>query len=334
MTNSAPHTTVIQRQVDALVASYGRFLKPGQPYALIDFPDHSNVGDSAIWAGEIAVLDRVAKRSPGYVSTFASYDAAALKAAVPEGPILIHGGGNFGDLWLNHQHLRLKVMADFPDRQIVQLPQSIFFKSDEWVDKTAAAIKAHGAFHLIVRDVRSQAFSSERLGIEAELSPDSALAIGPLARRGSAAADYMALLRTDIEVVERSTEALDREKSVVVDDWLAEGKLTRLAAKVSRKAAPILSPGDGNKALLGHYNRIVDMRIERGLRMLSQGRVVITDRLHAHILSTLLGLPQVVLDNHYGKIRGYIGAWTSDLGGLSLADNLDDAVVQARALVN
>lgn len=334
MTNSAPHTTVIQRQVDALVASYGRFLKPGQAYALIDFPDHSNVGDSAIWAGEIAVLNKVVGRAPGYVSTFANYDAAALKAAVPEGPILIHGGGNFGDLWLNHQHLRLKVMADFPDRQVVQLPQSIFFKSDEWVDKTAAAIKAHGGFHLIVRDVRSQAFASERLGVEAELSPDSALAIGPLARRGGAAADYMALLRTDLEVVERSNEALDREKSVVVDDWLAEGKLTRLAAKVSRKAAPLLSPGDGTNGLLGHYNRIVDMRIERGLKMLCQGKVVITDRLHAHILSTLLGLPQVVLDNHYGKIRGYIDAWTSDLGGLRLAGDMDEAVAQARPLVH
>ena len=46
--------------------------------------------------------------------------------------------------------------------------------------------------------------------------------------------------------------------------------------------------------------------------MLSQGNVVITDRLHAHILSVLLGIPNIVLDNNYGKVHGYMEAWTSD----------------------
>ncbi|WP_276524270.1 polysaccharide pyruvyl transferase family protein, partial [Enterobacter hormaechei] len=43
-------------------------------------------------------------------------------------------------------------------------------------------------------------------------------------------------------------------------------------------------------------------RVERGLRLLSRGERIVTDRLHGHILSLLLGIPHVVLDNDYGKL--------------------------------
>ena len=39
---------------------------------------------------------------------------------------------------------------------------------------------------------------------------------------------------------------------------------------------------------------------------------MITDRLHAHILSTLLDIPHVALDNDYGKIGSYLAAWTKN----------------------
>ena len=38
---------------------------PAGKLALVDFPDHSNVGDSAIWLGEMAYL-RKARRLPAY----------------------------------------------------------------------------------------------------------------------------------------------------------------------------------------------------------------------------------------------------------------------------
>jgi len=39
--------------------------------------------------------------------------------------------------------------------------------------------------------------------------------------------------------------------------------------------------------------------------------VAITDRLHGHILCLLLGIPHVVLPDRYGKLRGFVEAWTS-----------------------
>ena len=42
----------------------------------------------------------------------------------------------------------------------------------------------------------------------------------------------------------------------------------------------------------------------RRVPTLRRGKVVITDRLHAHVLCLLLGIPHVLLDNNYGKVRG------------------------------
>lgn len=60
-------------------------------------------------------------------------------------------------------------------------------------------------------------------------------------------------------------------------------------------------------------------RLRRGCATLSEGRVVITDRLHAHILSLLLGIPNVILDNSYGKVRDFHQTWTSGSDLVTLA---------------
>eukprot|EP01136_Pigoraptor_vietnamica_P034484 Opistho-1_new@98502 len=75
---------------------------PPGPLALVDFPDHSNVGDSAIWLGEMAYL-RKSGRLPAYYSAIADFDDAACRAAIGDGPILIHGGDNMGTLWPKHE---------------------------------------------------------------------------------------------------------------------------------------------------------------------------------------------------------------------------------------
>ncbi|MEG8022012.1 polysaccharide pyruvyl transferase family protein [Sphingomonas aerolata] len=60
-----------------------------------------------------------------------------------------------------------------------------------------------------------------------------------------------------------------------------------------------------------HYERLARARVARGLTLLSRGRQIVTDRLHAHILALLLGIPHVALDNEYGKLSAYIAAWTA-----------------------
>jgi pyruvyl transferase EpsO len=98
--------------------------------ALVDFPNHWNVGDSAIWLGELEILRYLGIRVV-YICDHASYRAEALKKLIGDGLILMSGGGNFGNLYAYHQRWRERILEDFPNNEIVQLPQTIWFTADD-----------------------------------------------------------------------------------------------------------------------------------------------------------------------------------------------------------
>jgi pyruvyl transferase EpsO len=61
--------------------------------------------------------------------------------------------------------------------------------------------------------------------------------------------------------------------------------------------------------------------------------VVVTDRLHGHILSVLLGIPHVLMDNSYGKNESFYATWTHDLDLVRWAKGGDDPLQLAQSLV-
>jgi pyruvyl transferase EpsO len=65
---------------------------------------------------------------------------------------------------------------------------------------------------------------------------------------------------------------------------------------------------------------------------LLRGRAVVSDRLHAHVLSVLLGLPHVLLDNNYGKVRAVYDTWTSACELAHWVDSPEEALAIARGL--
>lgn len=298
------------------------------PVALVDYPDHANVGDSAIWLGETAWL-RKRGLTPAYVSTIRAHDHDALAVAMPEGPILLHGGGNFGTLWQTHQDFRLAMLERFPGRPIVQLPQSIFFDHDAAVADSARAIERHGRFTLCVRDEPSLEFARRHFPCETLLVPDMAFAIGRLARQ-PAAADIFCLMRTDHEKA-GSHESLGPPRAIT-GDWLKDDRGALRRTAIGTRLLGLMD--SANAARVRHYERQAWARVRRGIAQLSQGRVVITDRLHGHILSTLLAIPHVALDNSYRKIGNFIDAWTGRLDILRTATSLDEAEASAAALLN
>lgn len=74
--------------------------------------------------------------------------------------------------------------------------------------------------------------------------------------------------------------------------------------------------------------------VERLVRTLCQGRVVLTDRLHAHVGASLLGLPNVVLDSADGKVEALIGDWTRPLSTTHYARDPREAAAKARSLID
>lgn len=67
-----------------------------------------------------------------------------------------------------------------------------------------------------------------------------------------------------------------------------------------------------------------------GFDLLGSARFVITDRLHGHILSTVIGVPHVLMDSKLGKNLNFHNTWTRDCQCTRITENMDDALGVAR----
>ena len=318
--------TLIANLQESIHACLKGHITPDEPLAILDFPDIRNCGDSAIWLGEMAYLASRHGKRPAYVSRMDDFSADQLRRAAPSGPIFIHGGGNFGDIWGAHQDFRERVLGLFPDRPVIQFPQSIHYQSPERIEQSARAIGRHGNFTLLVRDEESKAFATRQFDCRVRLCPDMAFAMGAIQPAGAAHLPLLAMLRTDRE--RAAAYDLSAWPDVPVEDWIQESRTAIRAAKALGMArAASLNP---ERIKEGKLQAAARARVRRGIRQISRGRAILTDRLHVHICSLLIGRPHAVLDNSYGKVRRFMAAFS---GGTDLsyrAAALDDGIAWAQ----
>lgn len=302
------------------------YLPADEPVAMVDFPNYRNVGDSAIWLGQMAYLASHHGKSPSYISELGDHSHDRLDQAMPSGPILVTGGGTFGDIWPGHQELRESILERWPGRLVVQLPQSIHYMAQENAGRMARAIARHGNFVLLVRDGESKAFAERRFDCPVHLCPDMAFAMGPLEPLAAPRFPVLAMLRGDRE--RASAYDLSACPGLPVEDWIEESRAAiRVAKALGAAGAASLDP---ERIRQGKLQAAARARVRRGIRQISRGRALVTDRLHVHICSLLIGRPHAVLDNSYGKVRRFMAAFS---GGTELshrAASLDEAVAWAR----
>jgi exopolysaccharide biosynthesis protein PssK len=308
-------------------------LVPREPRcAFLDFPNHPNVGDSAIWLGEKKMLETIGAKIV-YECDLLTYSRAVLADRIGDGIIFLHGGGNFGDVWPKRQLFRERVIEAFPRNQIVIFPQTIFFQKPENLRRAQAVLNKHPKLVILARDQRSLELANKEFTATSALCPDMAFMLGTLARSIPPKKEILWLARSDVEA--RGEFSPRGDSSVFVADWLQEPKrimqevYDRFSGAMARHPRAFKGLTNPLRALLV---RLAANRVARGTRMLSSGRVVITDRLHAHILSLLLGIPHVVLDNNYGKLKDFYDTWTVGCERAFWAESGDDALEHARLL--
>jgi exopolysaccharide biosynthesis predicted pyruvyltransferase EpsI len=306
--------------------------------AILDFPDYANVGDSAIWLGQIAALDALGVKIQ-YVATTLSLSPAVLRQRMKRGVILVNGGGNFGTLWPNLQEHRERVLEEFKDYPVVQLPQSIFYGDSESLERTRTLIQAHPDFTLMVRDEPSRQLATERLGAKTIVCTDSAFFLNGTLRRGRPQVDILVLARTDKERVTSDLEGALAHcgRTFDIADWVEEPMTwsRRVAVRVWPRAFGRLTQIPGFFAVLRSlWNAVALARVRRGSELLSRGRVVVTDRLHAHIMCLLLDIPHVVLDNAYGKVQSFVAQWTHASPLVKRASSGETAIKLAVAMLS
>ncbi len=306
-----------QELADELARALDPILPAGGGRAcFIDAPAHPNVGDPLIFLGELAYLRR---HRPGYRPWFVDRDYFAdhMERWIERSDVLIiPGGGNFGDLWPDIQDFRVRIMERYAHKKIVQMPQSVHFSDPARLEEMQRLIERQRDFTLLVRDDKSHAFASEAFSCPVVLSPDMAFANPPLARK-EPVLDFMCLLRTDKEAAsdQRAIVAVMERLGVsfAVADWLEE--TTADLRDQDRRAVDRLR----RRPVLMHVLRTASLRAREryglgrlafGIDLLSRGRRVVADRLHAHIMCCLLGIPHFVFDSFDGKVSAMYRTWT------------------------
>lgn len=331
-----PAAEVLARCRTQLDAVLDQVVPSGASVALVDFPWHSNVGDTAIWRGERHLLQGRGSRVV-YASDSYHFDPRlAQRRLGGDGIVLINGGGNFGDLYQRHQRLREQVLTSMTDHAVVQLPQTVNFSSPAALDAFVDGPGAHPRFTALVRDEKSMGLLEGRFAQPVRLVPDAVLGLAPQQRRGTADRDVQFLLRDDGENAGVREQALAR--GLPTEDWLDESKdarsgLADWTSVLSRELARRVPAAPTGALEVKGLDARADREWVRGTSLLSRGRVVVTDRLHGHVVSFVLGIPHVVLNDRHGKVFGVSNLWIGEHPLVRRADTLDEAMAAADELL-
>ena len=337
-----PAPEVIARLRSRLMEQLARCV-PAGPVSLVDFPNHPNVGDSAIWLGEHRALGELGATIVHSCEGLGFDEAALRRSLGADSTILLHGGGNFGDVWPRAQAIRERVVRAFPEHRIVQLPQTIHFAQEENVKRARDVLGRHPRLTVLCRDWRSLTIAREELGLDAAVCPDVAFALDLERAPVAATVPVLWLARTDTE--RRGVRFLPAagDPAVRVVDWFSETPadpgwtrrydLTRTFARdwVARMTKRPWLVRPTRRLALATHRHLAAGRLRFGTELLSSGEVLVTDRLHGHILALLLDLPHVVVDTGYGKLVDFIDTWTAPAARLVRAGSARDALDAAHA---
>lgn len=288
----------------------------------VDLPYYANVGDVLIWKG----TEELFKRNHIKIVYSGSWDTFDFRPIPEEIPIVMQGGGNFGDIWDPPQLFRLSVIKHYPKNKIILLPQTVFYYSEQRKKEDAEVFSYHPNLTICVRDWDSYNLIRGCFKNEVVCLPDMAFCI-PAERirrlaKGTKADKQLFLKRLDKEYKPSKYEKTIPENTDVRDWPPLENEQSYLHTmrylienrhKLSR--VKLFRIAD----IYARY--ILKSRIIRdGVEFLSQYKEIYTTRLHGAILSILLDKQCVFINNSYGKNLSFYNAWLSDIDGISFVD--------------
>lgn len=304
---------------------------PGEKVAFVHFPNHRNPGDAAIALGAMEVLARSHARV-AYICTRDSYRAESVRRAIDGGTIFLNGGGNLGDRWPWEHAFREEVIADFPGNPIVQLPQSMNFTNDATIEAARRGLD-HQRLTILYRDRASYEQGTSVFAAPAKLCPDLAFAYRALPGASRARSQALCVGRLDSDSAGQIQRL--RGPQFAHGDWpfsaasLSNWLLARIVKRMQQRPIGPRVQAAVDRTLTAALPIIGRAMVNTAIRHLGRYAVVVTDRLHAHIFATLLGIPQVLVDTRDRKLSAFYETWTSSSASAHLVSNA--AAVAERA---
>lgn len=296
-------------------------LPPSRPVVYLDYPVHNNVGDLLIHQGADAFLEDY-----GYsvLGRFSMHDftrrgrddesSLELKPSVHDldalvkcgCAIVLHGGGNFGDIWPQFQMFREMIIARYPGTPIVVFPQTIHFQSAAQREHSARLLSAHQQLYIFVRDRESLAFLREAKA-GGELMPDMAHQLWGRPELAVAGPESGTLV-----VRRRDRESRNAMEGAQFDWDELSSSISRVTLRALRKWQTIDNPLRHVVPNYTLWRLYRDSLVSRAIARFQPYAVIDTDRLHGMILAALMNKQVHYHEGSYGKLQRYADLW---LGG-------------------
>lgn len=298
-------------------------------FVYLDVPHHFNSGDTLIWEGTMQFISKLPYKCKCVTNAFSPAAGKAVDKVrhAAKSSILLHGGGNFGDLWTLHQKFRNQVITNCGDIPVIILPQTIYYHDEDNLKKDADFFSSHPNVTLCVRDYASLDIARTYFPANNPiLVPDMAFCIdfeksgipNPIQRT-------LFVLRNDKEL-SGSLKYDIVPTDATVSDWptIAPGHhLQHLHTSALNWCARFDSRlGTDIRSRLEDYywnNEIRKKIVDNAVDFIGRYRNIYTTRMHAAILSVLLNRDKIILfDNSYGKSSSFADAWFYDLDSITV----------------
>lgn len=233
-------------------------------------PRHANTGDLLLASGQRSAIQEAGIHME---QVLAWPDLPALESDAEA--VLLHGGGNFGDLYPEHMEFRMEVCRRFPSRRIIWLPQSIAYQCPQRAQSDARQLAEFDNLEIWLRDGVSLTHALSAGLNRCRLVPDGIFGLRTTPVTHTDSGERCEIRRTDRESQSPQTSSHDH--------WMLPGNTI---------------PHTENEAW------------DWAQAQLRNARVVITDRLHVHLLCVISDIPNVLVADAFGKNQAMYCTWT------------------------
>jgi len=329
-------TYIRKRQTELL----GPFFQIHNDFLLVDPAYHGNVGDHMLTTAEQVFLQNYTKdwQECDYIQANekAPRCESVIVGAKSNALAVWHAGGNWGDLWRIAQTKRLASFRPLLSNNytFLSMPQSLYYQNNNTQQQDT---------HLIQKEIENgilwgnskerviftwrEEYSYQRAQelypyVTNLIVPDIAFQLGPYERSNPASVDILVFLRHDLESMLREERTIS-----YIQDKLHHTNMTFAMVDWPDR----LKLFNSEDILFTHTS----------IQLLSMGKVVIADRLHASILAYLMGIPFVYLDQSTNKLTktlsvafdSWDGCHDHETSLWSKATSLDEALKKAMDLI-
>lgn len=300
----------VKRKFEMIVTKFSFKINNNKsPKAYIfGIPEFGNIGDQAIAIAEKKFIQNNTRFEPILVE-FSQTNIAIKKildVITEEDLIIIHGGGNLGNLYIREELLKRKVIKNFKKNKIVVFPQSVLYTDTETLKTSRNIFEKHPRLTFFARDTHSfEEMNSIFPNCTVKLVPDIVLSLPIISKTNRKFENVLTVFRNDIEIKNKTVRqsvinAIPSEFNVLQSDTVVDDSVYI-----------------NSKNREGIFNKKLEEFISAD--------VVITDRLHGMIFSCITSTPCIVFNNSNGKIKYFYQTWLKKYSNIIFLNDFDES---------